>query len=132
MFNLKKSSFTFLILLISFSSVFARGKQDIIEEDSHVIDTYQAFSKENQNEKIEIVEIPVESNENETTEINLETSEETKEETNESESQFDITEENAKEADGITIIEVKRTNMPQKGVIYLTKTGEVFFSVIKM
>jgi iron only hydrogenase large subunit-like protein len=32
MFNLKKSSFTFLILLISFSSVFARGKQDIIED----------------------------------------------------------------------------------------------------
>ena len=82
MFNLKKSSFTFLILLISFSSVFARGKQDIIEEDSHVIDTYQVFSKENQNEKIEIVEIPVESNENETTEINLDTSVETNEEKN--------------------------------------------------
>lgn len=93
MFNLKKSSFTFLILLISFSSVFARGKQDIIEEDSHVIDTYQVFSKENQNEKIEIVEIPVESNENETTEINLDTSVETKEETNESEIQPDISEE---------------------------------------
>lgn len=42
---------------------------------------------------------------------------------------FDITEENAKEEDGITIIEVKRTNMPQKGVIYLTKTGETFYSV---
>ena len=105
MFNLKKSSFTFLILLISFSSVFARGKQDIIEEDSHVIDTYQAFSKENQNEKIEIVEIPVESNENETTEINLETSEETKEETNESESQFDITEETFEETIQTDIIE---------------------------
>ena len=57
MFNLKKSSFTFLILLISFSSVFARGKQDIIEEDSHVIDTYQVISKENQNEEIEIAKV---------------------------------------------------------------------------
>ena len=105
MFNLKKSSFTFLILLISFSSVFARGKQDIIEEDSHVIDTYQVFSKENQNEEIEIVELPVESNENETSEIKLDIPVETNEEKNESEIQPDISEDNFEKTIQTDIIE---------------------------
>lgn len=44
---------------------------------------------------------------------------------------FDVTEEQAKEENGIILIEVERPNMAQKGVIYLTKTGEVFFSVIE-
>lgn len=105
MFNLKKSSFTFLILLISFSSVFARGKQDIIEEDSHVIDTYQVISKENQNEEIEIVEITVEPNENETSEIKLDVPVETNEEKNESEIQPDISEDDFEETIQTDIIE---------------------------
>ncbi len=42
---------------------------------------------------------------------------------------FDVTAENAISEDGITIIIAERPNMPQKGKILITKTGEVFQSV---
>ncbi len=42
---------------------------------------------------------------------------------------FDITEDNATEVDGVTVIQVTKTNMPQKGTITVTKTGEVFTTV---
>lgn len=44
---------------------------------------------------------------------------------------FDITEANSTTQDGVTVINVTRSNMPQKGVIHITKTGEVFQSAIK-
>lgn len=42
---------------------------------------------------------------------------------------FDVTAENAVSEDGITIVIAERPNMPQKGKILLTKTGEVFAAV---
>lgn len=44
---------------------------------------------------------------------------------------FDVTEENATEENGITIVKVDRPNIPQKGTITITKSGEVFFSVME-
>ncbi len=44
---------------------------------------------------------------------------------------FDITEDASTSEDGITVVNVTRSNMPQKGVIHITKTGEVFQSVIQ-
>lgn len=43
---------------------------------------------------------------------------------------FDVTEENATEENGITLVKVDRPNMPQKGTITITKSGEVFSSVV--
>ena len=43
---------------------------------------------------------------------------------------FDITAEDATEEGGITVVNVTKSNMPQKGVIHITKTGEVFQSVV--
>ena len=42
---------------------------------------------------------------------------------------FDITEENAESEDGITLVIAEKPNMPQKGKILITKTGEVFATV---
>ena len=42
---------------------------------------------------------------------------------------FDITPEDASEHDGVTVIVVEKSNMPQKGTISLYKDGEVFSSV---
>lgn len=42
---------------------------------------------------------------------------------------FDVTADAATEDCGITLIEVTRSNMPQKGMIRITKTGEVFWTV---
>ena len=39
---------------------------------------------------------------------------------------FDITQDNAQEEATVTVIAVERPNMAQKGVINITKTGEVF------
>ena len=43
---------------------------------------------------------------------------------------FDVTANDAADENGLTIINVNRANMPQKGVIHITKTGEVFSSVV--
>ena len=43
---------------------------------------------------------------------------------------FDITEDVATKEDGITLVKVERPNMPQKGIITITKEGEVFSSVV--
>ncbi|MGL6199670.1 MAG: MSCRAMM family protein [Lachnospiraceae bacterium] len=42
---------------------------------------------------------------------------------------FDVKEDNSSEESGIKLIKVERTNMAQKGVIKISKTGEVFYSV---
>ncbi|MGF6990522.1 putative surface anchored protein [Lachnospiraceae bacterium PM6-15] len=42
---------------------------------------------------------------------------------------FDVVQENSEDEDGITVIEVVRSNMAQKGKIVLNKTGETFSSV---
>lgn len=42
---------------------------------------------------------------------------------------FDITEENASDENGITVVVKERPNMAQKGKIIINKTGEVFASV---
>ncbi len=42
---------------------------------------------------------------------------------------FDVTAENAVSEDGITIVIAEKPNMPQKGKILITKTGEVFSTV---
>lgn len=42
---------------------------------------------------------------------------------------FDITEENAEKETVVTLIAVEKPNMAQKGIIKITKTGEVFSSV---
>ena len=42
---------------------------------------------------------------------------------------FDITTEDAVSEDGITLVIAEKLNMPQKGKILITKTGEVFASV---
>lgn len=43
---------------------------------------------------------------------------------------FDITADHAQDESGITVVNVTRPNMPQKGIIHIEKTGEVFESVI--
>ena len=42
---------------------------------------------------------------------------------------FNVTADTATEDGAITVVKVKRPNMPQKGIIKITKTGEVFQSV---
>ena len=42
---------------------------------------------------------------------------------------FDVVQENSEEESGITVIEVVRSNMAQKGTITVSKSGEVFSSV---
>ena len=42
---------------------------------------------------------------------------------------FDITEDASTEEDAVTIVKVERPNMPQKGTITVSKSGEVFSSV---
>ena len=42
---------------------------------------------------------------------------------------FDVTEDNSAEESAVTIIKVERPNMPQKGTITVSKTGEIFDSV---
>ena len=42
---------------------------------------------------------------------------------------FDVTEENATEESGVTVVKVDKPNMAQKGTITVEKTGEVFSSV---
>ena len=42
---------------------------------------------------------------------------------------FDVSEGNSSDENGITVIEVTKSNAPQKGVIRVQKTGEVFASV---
>ena len=44
---------------------------------------------------------------------------------------FDVTEDNSSEEGGVTVIEVIKPNMAQKGIIKVSKTGEVFSSVIE-
>ena len=41
----------------------------------------------------------------------------------------DVTEDNSSEEGGVTVIEVTKPNMAQKGIIKVSKTGEVFSSV---
>ena len=42
---------------------------------------------------------------------------------------FDVVQENSEEESGITVIEVVRSNLAQKGTISVSKSGEVFYSV---
>lgn len=42
---------------------------------------------------------------------------------------FDITQENSTEETAVTVVKVERANMAQKGIINITKTGEVFSTV---
>ena len=42
---------------------------------------------------------------------------------------FDVTQDGSAEESGITVIEVVRSNMAQKGTITVSKSGEVFTSV---
>lgn len=42
---------------------------------------------------------------------------------------FDVTEDNSTEESAVTVIKVERPNMPQKGTITVSKSGEVFSSV---
>ena len=42
---------------------------------------------------------------------------------------FDVTADNATEENAVTVVKVVKENMPQKGVIKISKTGEVFASV---
>lgn len=44
---------------------------------------------------------------------------------------FDVVQENSEEESGITVIEVVRSNMAQKGTITVSKSGEVFSSVVE-
>ena len=44
---------------------------------------------------------------------------------------FDIVAEDSEEESGITLVKVERPNMAQKGTITVTKTGEVFSSVVE-
>lgn len=44
---------------------------------------------------------------------------------------FDVTEENSADENGITIVKVVKENEPQKGTITITKTGEVFSTVVE-
>ena len=43
---------------------------------------------------------------------------------------FDVTQDNSDEENGVLIVEVTKSNMPQKGVIEISKSGEVFSSVM--
>lgn len=43
---------------------------------------------------------------------------------------FDVTEDNSGEDHGVTVVEVTKSNMAQKGIIKISKTGEVFSSVV--
>lgn len=43
---------------------------------------------------------------------------------------FDVTQDSSEEEGGVTVIEVTKSNMPQKGVIEISKSGEVFSSVM--
>lgn len=42
---------------------------------------------------------------------------------------FDVTADNASQENAVNIVKVKKENMPQKGIIKVSKTGEVFASV---
>lgn len=42
---------------------------------------------------------------------------------------FDVTEDNATEESGVTVIKVNKENMAQKGTVTIEKTGEVFYGV---
>ena len=42
---------------------------------------------------------------------------------------FDVVQENSEEESGITVIEVVRSNVAQKGTITVEKSGEVFSTV---
>ena len=42
---------------------------------------------------------------------------------------FDVVQENSEEESGITVIEVERSNLAQKGTITVSKSGEIFSSV---
>lgn len=44
---------------------------------------------------------------------------------------FDVTADNATEENAVTIVKVVKENMPQKGIIKISKTGEVFASVME-
>ena len=44
---------------------------------------------------------------------------------------FDVTADNATEENAVTVIKVVKENMPQKGIIKISKTGEVFASVVE-
>lgn len=44
---------------------------------------------------------------------------------------FDVTADNATEESAVTVVEVTKENMAQKGVIKINKTGEVFASVVE-
>ena len=44
---------------------------------------------------------------------------------------FDVTEDNSSEESSVTVVEVRFSNMPQKGVIRVSKSGEAFASVIE-
>lgn len=44
---------------------------------------------------------------------------------------FDVTADNATEENAVTIVKVVKENMPQKGIIKISKTGEVFASVVE-
>ena len=44
---------------------------------------------------------------------------------------FDVTEDNAEREDILIVIEVEKSDVPQKGTITVTKTGEVFVSVLE-
>lgn len=44
---------------------------------------------------------------------------------------FDVVQENSEEESGITVIEVVRSNLAQKGTITVEKSGEIFSSVIE-
>ena len=42
---------------------------------------------------------------------------------------FDVVQENSEEESGITVIEVERSNLAQKGTITVSNSGEIFSSV---
>ncbi|MCH5353643.1 MAG: VaFE repeat-containing surface-anchored protein [Acutalibacter sp.] len=44
---------------------------------------------------------------------------------------FDVTADNATEESAVTVVKVVKENMPQKGIIKISKTGEVFASVVE-
>ena len=44
---------------------------------------------------------------------------------------FDVTQDNSTEESAVTIVEVTKENTAQKGVIKISKTGEVFASVVE-
>jgi uncharacterized surface anchored protein len=42
---------------------------------------------------------------------------------------FDVTADNATEESSVTVVEVTKSNMSQKGIIKISKSGEVFATV---